>query len=286
MNTNTAAGEGTGGDAAAAVQPARSGDARIVLEGISKRFRTPRDVHVLDDVSLSIGDREFVCLLGPSGCGKSTLLSMVAGFDQPSAGRVLFEGRPVERPAPERAVVFQEMALFPWLTTLDNITFGPITQGMGKREARERARRYIELVGLGGFENHYPAELSGGMKQRVEIARVLIMEPQALLMDEPFGALDAQTRTLMQELLLEVWETYHQSVMFITHDVEEAIFLADSIFVMTSRPGRIKRVVPVPLERPRTLDMLTASAFIECKREVLELIREETLKAFAEERQK
>jgi ABC-type nitrate/sulfonate/bicarbonate transport system ATPase subunit len=267
--------------------PGPTGDASeatIALEGVSKRFSTPRDVHVLDDVSLSIRDKGFACLLGPSGCGKSTLLNMVAGFDQPSSGRVLFQGRPIERPAPERAVVFQEMALFPWLTTLDNITFGPITQGMDKREARDRASRYIDLVGLNGFERHYPAELSGGMKQRVEIARVLVMEPEALLMDEPFGALDAQTRTLMQELLLEVWDTYHQSVMFITHDVEEAIFLADTIFVMTSRPGRIKQVVPVPLERPRTLEMLTASAFIKCKRTVLDLIREETLKAFAEER--
>ena len=261
-----------------------AGNAKIALEGVSKQFFKPRNVLVLDDVTLGIRDKEFVCLLGPSGCGKSTLLNMVAGFDQPTCGQALFQGRPIERPARERAVVFQEMALFPWLTTLENVTFAPVTQGMAKKEANERARRYIDLVGLNGFENHYPAELSGGMQQRVEIARVLVMEPEALLMDEPFGALDAQTRALMQELLLSVWDTYQQTVMFITHDVEEAIFLADSIVVMTARPGRIKQVVPVPLERPRALDMVTSAAFNECKRTVLALIREETLRAFAEER--
>jgi len=262
-----------------------SADDKIALVNVSKQFFTPRSVHVLEDVTFGIRDKEFVCLLGPSGCGKSTLLNMVAGFDQPTSGKALFQGRPIERPAPERAVVFQEMALFPWLTALDNVTFGPVTQGMAKKEAQERAHRYIDLVGLTGFEKHYPAELSGGMKQRVEIARVLVMEPEALLMDEPFGALDAQTRSLMQELLLTVWDTYHQTVMFITHDVEEAIFIADTILVMTARPGRIKQAVPVPLERPRTLDMVTSAEFNECKRTVLELIREETLKAFAEERQ-
>ncbi|MCB1745189.1 MAG: ATP-binding cassette domain-containing protein, partial [Gammaproteobacteria bacterium] len=166
---------------------------KIVIESVHKSFVKPRQLTVLDDISLSIKDKEFVCLLGPSGCGKSTLLNIVAGFDQPTRGRALFAGEPVTRPAPQRAVVFQEMALFPWMSALDNVTFGPTAQGMSRREARERARRYIELVGLNGFEHHYPAELSGGMKQRVEIARVLVMEPQALLMDEPFGALDAQT---------------------------------------------------------------------------------------------
>ena len=258
---------------------------KISLQGVSRQFFTPREVKVLDDVTLSIRDKQFACLLGPSGCGKSTLLNIVAGFDRPTSGSALFAGRPIERPAPERAVVFQEMALFPWLTALDNVMFAPVTQGVAKKEAQERARRYIDLVGLNGFEKHYPAELSGGMKQRVEIARVLVMEPEALLMDEPFGALDAQTRTLMQELLLSVWDKHRQSVMFITHDVEEAIFLADTIFVMTSRPGRIKQTVQVPLERPRTAEMVTSAVFNECKRTVLALIREETLRAFAEERE-
>lgn len=258
------------------------GEPKVVLADVWKEFVKGRQtVEAVQEVSLTIHENEFVCLLGPSGCGKSTLLNIVAGFDRPTRGRVLFAGREVARPGPDRAVVFQEPALFPWFTVLDNITFGPKTRGERAAGYLPRARRYIDLVGLRGFEAHFPAELSGGMKQRVGIARVLIMEPEALLMDEPFGNLDAQTRTLMQELLLRVWEQHQQTVLFITHDIEEALLLADTVYVMTARPGRIKRRLAVELPRPRAIDVTTSPIFNELKRELLALIREESLKAAA-----
>ena len=221
-------------------------------------------------------------ILGPSGCGKSTLLNMVAGFDAPTRGRVLAGGAAVEAPDPRRAVVFQEAALFPWYTVHENATFGPKTCGVPVAAYAPRVARVLEQVGLTGFEHHYPAELSGGMKQRVAIARVLVMEPEMLLMDEPFGSLDAQTRSVMQELLLSVWERSQQTVLFITHDVEEALLLADSVSVMTARPGRIKKRLPVELPRPRSLDVTMSPRFNELKREVLALIREESLRVARE----
>lgn len=258
------------------------GEAKVVLSDVWKEFVKGRQVvEALQEVTVAIHENEFVCLLGPSGCGKSTLLNMVAGFDRPTRGRVLFAGQEVRQPGPDRAVVFQEPALFPWFTVLDNIAFGPRTRGERPAGYLPRAQRYIELVGLRGFESHYPAELSGGMKQRVGIARVLVMEPEALLMDEPFGNLDAQTRTLMQELLLRVWEQRQQTVLFITHDIEEALLLADTVYVMTARPGRIKRRLAVELPRPRSIEVTTSAAFNELKRELLALIREESLKAAA-----
>jgi NitT/TauT family transport system ATP-binding protein len=253
---------------------------KVVLEDVAKEFATGRQrVLAVDGISLMIQPQEFACLLGPSGCGKSTVLNLVAGFEQPSRGRVAVNGTPVVRPGPDRAVVFQEPALFPWLTVLGNITFGPRTRGQAPETYGPLARQYVELVGLTGFEHHYPAELSGGMKQRVGIARVLVLRPEVLLMDEPFGALDAQTRTLMQELLLRVWEQAHQTVLFITHDVEEALLLADTVYVMTARPGQIKRRLAVELPRPRTIEETTSATFNALKREVLALIREESLKA-------
>ena len=204
---------------------------------------------------------------------------MPATQPRPTGGRVLVNGAEVTRPHPSRGVVFQEPALFPWYTVLQNITFGPKTQRQPSADYLRRAAQAIELVGLKGFEHHYPAELSGGMKQRVGIARTLVMEPEVLLMDEPFGALDAQTRLLMQELLLQLWETQQQTVLFITHDVDEAIFLADTVYVMTARPGSIKRRIAVDLPQPRTLEMTTAARFNEIKLEVFGLIREESLKA-------
>ncbi len=256
------------------------GEPKVVLSDIWKAFvKGKQTIEVLQEVDLTIHENEFVCLLGHSGCGKSTLLNMVAGFDRPTRGRVLFAGEEVTHPGPQRAVVFQEPALFPWFTVLDNITFGPKTRGERAATYLERAQRYIDLVGLRGFETHYPAELSGGMKQRVGIARVLIMEPEALLMDEPFGNLDAQTRSLMQELLLRVWEQHQQTVFFITHDIEEALLLADTVYVMTARPGRIKRRLVVELPRPRSIEETTSATFNELKRELLALIREEALKA-------
>lgn len=238
-----------------------------------------RRVEALQGIDLVVEPKEFVALLGPSGCGKSTLLNMVAGFDTPTRGQVLASGEVVGAPSPRRAVVFQEPALFPWSSVYDNVVFGPRTQGKSSDEYRARAGQILDQVGLTGFASHYPAELSGGMKQRVAIARVLIMEPEVMLMDEPFGSLDAQTRTLMHELLLSVWERYHQSVLFITHDIEEALLLADSVAVMTARPGRVKARIKVELPRPRSIEVTTSPAFNELKREVLALIREESLRA-------
>lgn len=236
-------------------------------------------VVALEDINLGIHEGGFVCLLGPSGCGKSTLLNLVASFESPTEGEIWCDGQLVQEPGPDRAVVFQEPALFPWLTVRDNILAGPRARGVDVGRFLALAKSYVELMGLEGFEHHYPAQLSGGMKQRVAIARVLVLEPEVLLMDEPFGALDAQTRFLMQELLLKVWEQLYRTVLFITHDVDEAVFLADTIYVMTARPGRIKRRVVVDLPRPRTVEMVTSPAFVATKREVLKLIREESLRA-------
>jgi ABC-type nitrate/sulfonate/bicarbonate transport system ATPase subunit len=258
-------------------------EAAVELRGVSKEFAArDRRVVALQDIDLRIARNEFAAILGPSGCGKSTLLNMVAGFDRPSGGQVLVNGAPVEAPHPSRAVVFQEAALFPWYTVRDNVSFGPRTLRVPAAQYRPKVDAYLEQVGLRGFERHYPAELSGGMKQRVGIARVLVMEPEVLLMDEPFGSLDAQTRSVMQELLLGVWERHHQTVLFITHDIEEALLLADSVSVMTARPGRIKRRLAVDLPRPRSLEVTTSPVFNEMKREVLALIREESLRAASE----
>jgi NitT/TauT family transport system ATP-binding protein len=232
-----------------------SGVPAIELAQVRKEFvKGERRVLAVDSVDLAVSQREFVAILGPSGCGKSTVLNMVAGFDRPTSGAVRAGGEAVGEPSPRRAVVFQEPALFPWLSVFENVVFGPKTQRQPVAEYRARAAQIIEQVGLAGFESHYPAELSGGMRQRVGIARVLIMQPQVLLMDEPFGSLDAQTRTLMQELLLEVWERHHQTVLFITHDIEEALLLADRVCVMTARPGRIKKTIQVGIPRPRSIE--------------------------------
>jgi NitT/TauT family transport system ATP-binding protein len=247
----------------------------VEASGIEKVYPGRTPVTALTGVDLVIEQGEFVALLGPSGCGKSTLLNLIAGFEQPSAGRLLINGVPPGPPGPDRAVVFQEPALFPWLTVWENVTFSPRIRRRPRREYAGAAERFINLVGLDGFERHYPDQLSGGMKQRVGIARCLLMEPQLFLMDEPFGALDAQTRLSMQELLLHVWDTLKRAVLFITHDIEEAIFLADTVYVMTARPGRIKSRHAVPLARPRNTDMLTDPEFNELRRRILHEIREE-----------
>ena len=255
----------------------------IEIRGVHKEFaKGERRVVALQDIDLTVAEREFVAILGPSGCGKSTLLNMVAGFDLPTRGSVKVAGETIIAPAPSRGVVFQEPALFPWLTVMDNVVFGPRTVGQRAADYRARAAQIIEQIGLSGFEASYPAELSGGMRQRVGIARVLIMEPKVLLMDEPFGSLDAQTRTLMQELLLSLWERHHQTVLFVTHDIEEAILLADRVCVMTSRPGRIKKSIAVPMPRPRSIESTTSPEFNALRREVLELIREESQRAAME----
>ncbi len=260
-------------------------DAKIGVDDLGVDF-VDRHTHTrtvaLEGVNLTVHEGEFVCLLGPSGCGKSTILNVVAGFLEPTHGMVHVAGAPVRGPSPDRGVVFQEASLFPWLTVWKNITFGPRMRKLAAPAYEGLARQYLSQVGLAGFENHLPIQLSGGMQQRAAIARVLVNNPEVLLMDEPFGALDAQTRLIMQELLLKLWEAERKTVLFITHDIEEAILLADRIFIMTSRPGRVKRVISVDLARPRTYESIASSAFVNLKREVLNLIREESLAALAQ----
>jgi NitT/TauT family transport system ATP-binding protein len=225
----------------------------IAIERLSKTFDTARGrSHLaLSDISLDVAQGEFVSVLGPSGCGKSTLLYIVGGFVLPSEGAVRVAGKAVAGPGPDRGPVFQEFALFPWKTVLGNVMYGLIEQGRRKQEAEKRARELIDLVHLTGYENFYPKELSGGMKQRVAIARTLAYGPSILLMDEPFGALDAHTRTGMQHELLEIWERDRKTVLFVTHSVEEAVFLSDRVVVLTRSPGRIKQVIDIALPRPR-----------------------------------
>jgi NitT/TauT family transport system ATP-binding protein len=254
--------------------------ARLTLDGLAMRFRTRRGdtINALEGISFEVRDREFAVLVGTSGCGKSTILRLVAGLFPPSEGRVLLDGHAVSGPGADRGMVFQAYTLFPWLTVQRNVEFGPRLRGLAPGERRALAQRFLAQVGLKGFEGVYPKELSGGMMQRVAIARALANDPAVLLMDEPFGALDAQTRTLMGELLLRVWGDAAKTVLFVTHDIEEALFLGDRVFVMTARPGRIREEIAVPLPRPRTVDMLTSDTFVGLKRQVMDLIREEALR--------
>jgi ABC-type nitrate/sulfonate/bicarbonate transport system ATPase subunit len=253
---------------------------KIRLQSVSMQFTAKRSglpILAVDDVSLDIVDKSFVCLVGPSGCGKSTLLNIVAGFEQPTAGSVLLDDAAVPGPGPDRGMVFQENALFPWLTVIGNVCFGPQRRGLSPDIYLPAAREILEQVGLGRFADHFPDELSGGMRQRAAIARALINDPSVLLLDEPFGALDAQTRSLMQELLLSVWERHHRTVLFVTHDVDEAVFMADRIIVISRRPGRILKDLAITLPRPRTYDVLLTSDFMAIKRDVLRLVREEAM---------
>jgi NitT/TauT family transport system ATP-binding protein len=261
--------------------------ALIQLDGVGKAFasggggKAARTL-ALDNVSLSIAEGEFVCLLGPSGCGKSTILNLVAGFEAADSGKVSFDGAPVGAPGPERGVVFQQPLLFPWLDVIDNITFGPRMAGVSPEVYGPQAERYLRLVGLQGFGQHGPHQLSGGMRQRVALARAWLPQPRALLMDEPFGALDAQTRLVMQELLTSIWESSGTTLLFVTHDVDEAIALADRVLVMSARPGRIREEWKVPFERPRKLEEIVADPrFGELKREVLKAVRQEARAAQA-----
>ncbi|AWN40163.1 ABC transporter ATP-binding protein [Methylobacterium durans] len=228
---------------------------------------------VVDGIRLAIPARQFVCLLGPSGCGKSTLLGALAGHLVPSRGSVGLDGEAVSGPHPERGIVFQQHTLLPWKRVIDNVAFGPKMRGLPRAERLARARAYLALVGLADFADRYPAELSGGMQQRAEIARVLINEPRVLLMDEPFGALDAQTRLMMQELLLDVWTRLPTTVVFVTHDIDEALFLGDRVLVMSARPGRILEDIPLGFARPRARDLVADPDFIALKRHCLDLLR-------------
>jgi ABC-type nitrate/sulfonate/bicarbonate transport system ATPase subunit len=226
----------------------------IELRKVSKLFyndETGEVVQALHDITLSVEENEFVCVLGPSGCGKSTLLNLVAGFERPTSGQVLFDGHAIQRPGPERGVVFQEAALLPWLTVEQNVDFGLRNLGYDRDERKERVQRFVSLVGLSDFRRARPHQLSGGMKQRVQIARVLALSPRALLMDEPFGALDAQTRDHLQEELLHIWEIERKTVLFVTHNVEEAVYLADRVVVLAPAPEGIIADVPLFIPRPR-----------------------------------
>ncbi len=254
---------------------------KIEIRNVSKTFRDARrgvDVPALERVSLSVSDREFVSILGPSGCGKSTLLYIVAGFVPAAAGEVQVDGRPVTGPGRDRGIVFQEYALFPWQTVLGNVRYG--LRGGDPAAEEARAREFIAKVGLAGFEHHYPRELSGGMKQRVALARTLAYNPDILLMDEPFGALDTQTRFLMQEELLRIWEANQKTILFVTHSVEEAVVLSDRVVVMTARPGTVKRSVEIPFKRPRVVeDLMHDVAAMELRTDLWRLVKEEVLKA-------
>jgi ABC-type nitrate/sulfonate/bicarbonate transport system ATPase subunit len=260
--------------------PSVSGTTKIVFRGVSKTFQPKRGgnpVLAVDNVTLEIGDKAFVCLVGPSGCGKSTLLNLLAGFERPDAGDVWLNGEAIRAPGPDRGMVFQENALFPWLTVLGNVCYGPQRLGIPKNKYLSAANAILRQVGLARFCDNYPDELSGGMRQRVAIARALVNEPKVLLLDEPFGALDAQTRALMQELLLDVWDREHRTVLFVTHDVDEAVFMGDRVVVMSRRPGRVLADIPVPLARPRGYEVLTTPEFAAIKRAVLALVREEAI---------
>ncbi len=227
----------------------------LFLVGVRRRFLTSRhNTTALEGVCLDVREGEFVCIVGPSGCGKSTLLNLVAGLDAPDDGQVLFEGRPIRRPGPERVVVFQEPALYPWLNVRANVEFGLKLKGVGGRERRLLVDRYLELVNLRQFERAYIHELSGGMKQRVQLARALAVEPRMLLMDEPFAALDAQSRDGLQEELQAIWARTGTTILFVTHNVREAVILGDRVLVMTPAPGRIKQEIPTSLPRPRSPD--------------------------------
>jgi NitT/TauT family transport system ATP-binding protein len=235
--------------------PRAPGTPALEVRGVSKRFATPRhDTLALHDINLTVREGEFVCLVGPSGCGKSTLLNVIAGFEQPSAGEMLVGGERVTGPGPDRVVVFQEAALFPWLNVRANVEFGLRMAGVPRRERQERARQYLELVGLQRFERALVHELSGGMKQRVQLARSLAVDPRILLMDEPFASLDAQTRDVLQEELQAIWVRTGKTVVFVTHNVREAVLLADRVVIMSPSPGRIKREIEIGLEHPRSPD--------------------------------
>jgi NitT/TauT family transport system ATP-binding protein len=235
------------------------------------------------DVSIHVRPGEFVSIIGPSGCGKSTLLNAVAGFLKPTRGSVTVDGEPVKGPSADRGMVFQQYSLFPWKTVRENVEFGLAMKGRGRHDRKTAARTLLGLAGLLPFENHYPDRLSGGMKQRVGIVRALATSPKVLLLDEPFGALDAQTRLIMQQILTNMWQHLNISVLFVTHDIDEAIFLSDRVYCMTARPGTIKAEIVVPLERPRQPSMMVSSAFLSLRKELMTLIREESLKAMGGE---
>ena len=257
---------------------------RLAIRGVAKTFsglRGKPPTEALLPIDLEVADNDFITVLGPSGCGKSTLLRLLAGLEVPSGGEMLLDGEPIEGPGADRGVVFQSYTLFPWLNVRQNICFGLREKGMPAAEQRDISARFIAQVGLKGFEEHFPMQLSGGMQQRVAIARALANDPKILLLDEPFGALDNQTRVLMQELLLGIWESAQKTVLFVTHDIDEAIFMANRVVVFSARPGRIKVELPVALPHPRHYTVKTSPEFVALKARLTEEIRAESIAAAA-----
>jgi NitT/TauT family transport system ATP-binding protein len=262
---------------------------KIEFRRVHKTFktRTNEQFAAVQDLNLKVRTGEFMVIVGPSGCGKSTLLDLLAGLTQPTSGQVLIDGKPIQGPALDRGIVFQQYALFPWRTALGNVEFGLETKGVPARERREIAREHLALVGLSAFEQHHPHELSGGMKQRVAIARSLAYQPDVLMMDEPFAALDAQTRETLQGELLGIWERSKKTIVFITHGIDEAVFLGQRVAIMSSRPGRIKSLIDVPTElADKDGDVRARPAFGVVRHEVWSSLREEVLKAQQERRAK
>ena len=258
---------------------------KLEAQGIRLAYAQPRsktELVALDGVSLRVMDGEFVAIVGPSGCGKTTFLSVVDGLIAATGGRVLVDGEVVTRPGPDRAVVFQDASLLPWRTVLDNVRYGLECLGVGTHASRERAQKLIGLVGLIGFEHHYPHELSGGMQQRVNLARALVVDPKILLMDEPFAALDAQTRELMQEELTHIWAEARKTVLFITHQIDEAIYLADRVVVFSGRPGKVKASIAVDIERPRPIGVKRQARFHAIEDHIWGLIEEDVKKHTAD----
>lgn len=273
-----------GTQAKAAPTEENTGRGRITVANITVVFGEGDSGFVaIDRVSADIASGEFVCILGPSGCGKSTVMNTIAGFDPPSSGAVLLDDVAIEGPGADRGMVFQQPALFPWKSVRDNVAHGPRMLGKGDAEANRIADELLEMVGLSTFAASRPHTLSGGMQQRAAIARALANRPSVLMMDEPFGALDAQTRAMMQENLLQLWSEVRPTVVFITHDIDEAIFLADRILVMSASPGRIIAEITVDLERPRTAEMMLEPDFVVLKRRCIALIREQSLRAFEQQ---
>jgi NitT/TauT family transport system ATP-binding protein len=256
-----------------------SGNNKLVIKNLSKTFDDTGKVQALKDISLTVGEAEFVVLVGPSGCGKSTLLNIIGGLETASSGTVELNGRIVNEPGADRGMVFQGYSLFPWLNVRKNVEFGLKMKGIPAKQREKTAREYLKLVGLEEFENALPRQLSGGMRQRTAIARTLANKPDVLLMDEPFGALDAQTRVVMQEFLASVTRETNMTVMFVTHDIDEAILLADKIYVMSRRPGTIRDRIDVKMPQDRTRNILVAPEFLEIKKRIMDMLWQESIDA-------
>ena len=256
----------------------KEGNIKVSIQGIEKKYNTRKgEVVALNGVNFDIKENEFICVIGPSGCGKSTLLNIIAGLLEPTAGQILVDGKPIQGTVTDRRVVFQQYALFPWLTVKKNVEFGLKLKGLSKDECDSIAMKYLKMVELEKFADSYPKELSGGMKQRVAIARAYAMNPEVLLMDEPFGALDAQTRTQLQTELLKAWQEENKTCFFVTHDIEEAIVLATRVVIMSARPGRIKEVVDIDIPYPRDQETKMSERFIELKNHIWGQVYQEYL---------